>query len=359
MPKHRLALLSSCFLLACSACVVRFDVRTTVAVVTAFPTLGVPPLFPTDTGVPTSTTVPLNPPTPVHTSLPTPTPDPFSPYFVDSLRARAYPGGPIEIVQTLEQNAAYTGYAIAYPSDGLRITGLMNVPNGDGPFPVLILNHGYYDPAVYVPGNGTRNAADVFARSGYLTLASDYRGYAGSDPGENYFRTGYVVDVLNLIASVGSLPQANAESIGVWGHSMGGGVSVEVSVVNPPGVRGVLLYAAMSGDMAANYYRIAWFRGLATPGPEWPLPPESAPESYRLLSPIHHLQYVSVPIQIHHGYFDDQVPYDWSLRLNTALTQAGKDVVFHTYPTANHSFFDADWTLFMQRGVEFFDRLLK
>ena len=341
--------------LTLSACAIRFDVGATVIAVTALPPIGVPPLL-TLTPSPNSATLS---PTPSPDSTGTPTPDPFAPYFVESLRARAYDGGQIEITQTLEQNSAYTSYIIAYPSDGLRITGMMNVPAGDGPFPVLILNHGYYDPAIYIPGNGTRNAADFFARNGYLTLASDYRGYAGSDLGDDFFRTGYVVDVVNLIASVKTLPQAKADSIGVWGHSMGGGVSLAVAVINPPGLRGVVLYGAMSGDMTANYYRIAWFRGWATPGPDWPVPPEAAPESYAQLSPINYLQYVSVPIRIHHGYLDDQVPYDWSLRLDTALKLAGKDSELYNYPSAGHSFFDADWSLFMERGGEFFGEILK
>jgi dipeptidyl aminopeptidase/acylaminoacyl peptidase len=351
---HRL--LAIIIALALTACAVRFDVRATVIAVTALPPIGSPPLH-----TPTPQPLPALSPTPPHTQTPspepsfTPTPDPYSPYFVESLRSRVYPGGQIEIVSTVQQTDSYTTYSIAYPSDSLRITGLMNLPNGDGPFPVIILNHGYYDPALYVPGNGTKSAADYFARRGYLTLASDYRDYAGSDPGDDFFRTGYVVDVLNLIASVKTLPQAKADSIGVWGHSMGGGVSLAVAVINPPGLRGVVLYGAMSGDMTANYYRIAWFRGWATPGPDWPAPPEAAPEAYAQLSPINYLQYVSSPIRVHHGYLDDQVPYDWSLRLDTALKLAGKDSELYNYPNAGHSFIDADWNLFMERCGEFFE----
>lgn len=337
-----------------SACALNVSVRPTVIAITGPPTGGgPPPNSPTPTPTPTLTLTPtLTPPL-------TPTPDPFSPYFVESLRARTYEGGPIAILDTVAQTDSYTTYTIAYPSDNLRITGLMNVPNGDGPFPVAILNHGYYDEAAYVPGNGTKNAADFLARNGYLTLASDYRNHAGSASGENFFRTGYVIDVLNLIASVKTLPQAQADSIVVWGHSLGGGIALEIAVLNPPNVKGIVLYGAMSGDLTANYYRIAWFRGWATPGPDWPLPPEAAPDSYRQLSPFNYLAYVQVPIRLHHGYLDDQVPYDWSLRLATALTLAGKDSQLYNYPTANHSFYADDWALFMTRCLEFFNSVVK
>jgi dipeptidyl aminopeptidase/acylaminoacyl peptidase len=341
-----------------SAWVANVSIRATVIAITVPPPGGGPPPTQTpqpNTPTPTPSLALTQPPTPSPQPL---TPDPYSPYFVDSLRARTYEGGQIDIVDTVTQTDAYTTYSIVYPSDGLLITGLMNIPNGDGPFPVAILNHGHYDEAAYVPGNGTTTAADFLARNGYLTLASDYRNHAGSDKGDNFFRTGYVVDVLNLIASVKTLPQAKVDSIVVWGHSMGGGGSLEIAVINPPNVKGIVLYAPMSGDFTANYYRLAWFRGWATPGPDWPMPPEAAPDTYRQLSPLNYLSYIQIPIRIHHGYIDDQVPYDWSLHLQTALRLAGKDTELYNYPTANHSFYNGDWTLFMNRCLEFFNHVL-
>ena len=38
--------------------------------------------------------------------------------------------------------------------------GMLNRPKGDGPFPVVILNHGYYPLDVYQTGNGSKLAAD-------------------------------------------------------------------------------------------------------------------------------------------------------------------------------------------------------
>lgn len=90
----------------------------------------------------------------------------------------------------LKETPAFTRYAIEYSSDGFTITGYMNVPSGSGPFPVVILNHGYYDPDRYQTGNGTLAAADFLARRGYLTIASDYRVYGGSEDGQNDFRGG-------------------------------------------------------------------------------------------------------------------------------------------------------------------------
>lgn len=313
------------------------------------------------------TRTPTHPPTrlPDSTSvglpatLAAPAGDPLQPYYIDSLRARAYPGGRITLETTLEQNSAFTRYRIAYPSDGLRITGMMDLPAGPGPFPVIVLNHAYFDPAAYQTGQGTQAAADYFARHGYLTLASDYRIYGGSDAGSDPYRTGFATDVLNLIASVKSLPQAQPDHIGLWGHSMGGGIAIEVLVINPPGLRAVVLYGAMSGDIADNYRLIAQTRDNMSLGPDWAVAPDADPEAYFKLSPINYLHYATAPVQIHHGAQDLVVPPAWSLRLAQALADAGQSAAFYTYPNSGHWFQGDDWDTLLTRNLDFFDTYLK
>ena len=47
------------------------------------------------------------------------------------------------------------------PSDGLAISGILQIPSGDGPFPVILLNHGYYNRAAYCSGDGTDLIAEI------------------------------------------------------------------------------------------------------------------------------------------------------------------------------------------------------
>ena len=306
---------------------------------------------------PTATSAPTD--LPAATPTPAATDDSLQPYFVDSLRARHYDAGTITVVAPLERNTVYTRYLIAYPSDGLQITGVMNVPAGDGPFPVIILNHGYYDPAVYVSGMDTQPFADAFARRGYLTLAPDYRIYGGSSTGPDPYRTGFAVDLVNLIMAVPSLPEAQADSIGLWGHSMGGGVAIEALVINPPGLRAAVLLAPMSGDFADNYHLIVSTRGSEPLGPDWAVSPEDDPDAYEQLSPINYLGNISVPVQIHQGLSDETVPPDWSFRLAQALQDAGQNPQLYTYPGSSHVFFGAAWNDCVARTLDFFDALLK
>lgn len=315
---------------------------------------------------PTATASPRPSATPTQTPLPpsatpSPTPDPLAQFYIETLRRRSYGGdGAISVGPVLAETEAYTRYAISYPSDGLIVTGYVNVPHGDGPFPVIVLNHGYYDPGRYRTGDGTLAAADFLANRGYLTIASDYRVYAGSDGGPNDFRVGYVIDVLNLLALVDSLPQADPERIGIWGHSMGGGININVMVIDER-IDAVVLYGPMSGDMADNWRHIRdmWnseeMEQLAAVYGS----PADRPEAYHKMSAVAYLEYVNAPVQIHHGTADTQVPYDWSVRLRDELEAAGKDVTLFTYEQAPHSFGGATWALFMQRVLEFYDEHVK
>lgn len=312
---------------------------------------------------------------------PSPTPHPLAGVTIDGLRARAYPGGPVRILQTLETTETYTRYYIAYPSDGLAITGIMQIPPGDGPFPVIILNHGYHDRENYWSGSGTWMAAEYLNGRGYLTISPDYRSWGGSDWGPSLFHTGLVADVLNLVGSLSAIPQADPSRVGLWGHSMGGGIATKVLAVEPR-IRAAVLYAANSADDADLIAR--WGRGClpgetqftttCNPGEVVPaeLPPEiiaayvsaaTDPAMLRLIAPLYYLNSIAVPIQIHIGTADGQehnaTPPEWSYKLHEALQAAGADSELFVYEGQGHLFAGAAWTDMMGRAADLFDRYVK
>src|SRR5260370_13558457 len=149
---------------------------------------------------PTSMAGPTDPIIRGATVVPSPTPttaELIYPYTLEGLRHHNYQGGVIKIVSTLEQTPVYTRYLISYPSDGLTITAIMQIPaHGHAPFPVIVMNHGYFDREGYVPGDGTWRAAEYLNQHGYLTLASDYRSWGGSEVGPNRFYTGLAIVVV-------------------------------------------------------------------------------------------------------------------------------------------------------------------
>jgi len=319
------------------------------------------PVLPSVTVLPSPSWTAILPPTLTPTDTVTPTPDPYRGLTIADLVARTYGGGELRIEETLAENSYFTRYLVSYPSDGLSIFGFMNVPKGEDSFPVVIASHGYIEPEVYNTLDYTTGYADALARSGYLVIHPNLRGYRPSDDGPNLFRVGMAIDVLNLIALVksqggqhGALQLANPERIGLWGHSMGGGVSTRVMVVNP-GVRAVVLYGAMSGDEQKNYERIFNVFSEGLRGQE----ELSAPaEAFLRISPVYFLDQVQAAVSIHHGTGDTEVPPEWSLDLCERLQALAKDVECFSYPGQPHTFNGEGEQLFIQRMIDFYDRYL-
>ena len=59
--------------------------------------------------------------------------------------------------------------------------GVLNIPTGAGPFPAVVLAHGYIDPAIYVSGQGMTRERGYLASQGFVAFHVDYRNHAGSD----------------------------------------------------------------------------------------------------------------------------------------------------------------------------------
>lgn len=290
----------------------------------------------------------------------TSTPDPYADLTIDYLANRDYGGGELQIVETLQQTSLYTRYLVTYPSEGLTIYGFMDVPVADGTFPVIIAIHGYIDPAIYQTLDYTTGNADAIARAGYLVIHPNLRGYQPSDDGPNLFRVGMALDVLNLIAVLkeqaggpGALEKANAQALGLWGHSMGGGIAIRVITVSDD-VDAAVLYGAMSGDEKRNFEAIyGWSDGER--GIEELNVPEQALER---ISPIYYLDRIQAAVSIHHGGSDELVPLEWSQELCDRLQELGTSVECFTYKDQPHTLYGAAEQLFNERVVEFFDRYL-
>ena len=100
-----------------------------------------------------------------------PSPKPPHPISVQALINKKYDGRNLKLGRLLADHGAYKRYIITYRGDGLTISGVMNVPDGKGPFPVLVLNHGYIDPDTYSPGQGMRAGTGLPGAAGLRRAA--------------------------------------------------------------------------------------------------------------------------------------------------------------------------------------------
>jgi dipeptidyl aminopeptidase/acylaminoacyl peptidase len=305
--------------------------------------------------------------TPPPTSIPTLTadpsaaPDPYWKYTIDYLHSRSYGGGKLKVIETNATNSAFTRYLIRYPSDDLMNQGFMNVPNGEGNFPVIIALHGYIDPAIYNTFDYTTHYADALASAGYLVLHPNLRDYPPSDTGDNLFNVGMAIDVLNLIAIVkstggqpGPLQTADPGRIGMWGHSMGGGVTTRVLTISRD-VKAAVLYAAVGGDEARNYATASLWSKHDTGSEERAVPALELPR----ISPSYYFSSITASVSIHHSLTDPIVPVQWSMQTCEQLKALNKDVECHYYEKMPHTFERQGDKVFIQYTIQFFDRILK
>lgn len=290
---------------------------------------------------------------------PTPT-EPPHPVSLQALMDREYDGRDLTVGRQKAATDEYRQYRVSYRSGELRISGVLNVPRGSGPFPAVVLAHGYIDPDIYVNGQGMRRELDWLARRGYVTLHVDYRNHAGSDndpEADAGLRLGYTEDVINAVHALREWDgPVDDDRIGLVGRSMGGGVIYNVLTVQPGLVDAAVVFAPVSSDTVDNFER--WIRPdpgrnrLANRIIRRYGEPEENPEFWRNASPRTFFDRVSEPVLIHHGTSDDSCPIRWSRRTARALEDAGADVTLRVYRGEEHAF-GPQWPTSMRRTTRF------
>lgn len=293
------------------------------------------------------------------------------PIFVESLRTRNYPGSEIKIEETLTSGTNYHRYIASYTSDGLKIFGLYTVPFATPPengWPAIVFVHGYLDPASYTPTARYVAYQDSFARNGFITFKPDLRGHGQSEgePANASFNEGYIVDTLNLISAFKLTKLINPQAIGIWGHSMGGGIALHDLVVSQD-IKAAVIWAGVVGNyehLLERYRkRSSWLKSQSESSLARSLydnygSPSANPKFWNKIDPYAHLSSVTAPVQLHHGTLDDSVPLEFSVHFADALKAAGKTVELYEYPRSDHNLAQ-DFTLAMQRSVDFFKKYLR
>ena len=291
--------------------------------------------------------------------------------YMDSIWHRPQNGGDFTITSSRGlQGSNVEAFVVSYRSDNLKIAGLMCMPvgQGDGPWPVLLINHGHFAFNAYDTGYDTLREDLFFASNGYVTIASDYRNYAGSDKGEYQLEPGYTYDVRNLLDAIRFVAPVDAHRVGMMGHSMGGGITQEVLVNTQGQIKAATLYGSVSGDEVDNYTaRHTFWRSQAAPtdAPEGDKvtaqygTPDQIAEAYRRMSPINYLDRIDCPVAIHHSMSDPICPFAWAEKLRDAFAAKGKPVDFHTYQGQPHSFQGAGFQEYLQTNLTYFDKYVK
>ena len=298
-----------------------------------------------------------------------------SPLSVEYMRKQTYPGSDITIEQTLPSGGNYQRYTASYKSDGLNIYALLTVPDGEAPktgWPVVMFNHGYIPPAEYRTTERYIAYTDAFSRNGYIVFKSDYRGHGNSEgsPEGAYYSPAYTIDVLNAVSSIKKFKGADPNRIGMWGHSMGGSITLRSMVTTKDIKVGVIWAGVVANyyDLANNWHRARPFtpsqreQAARRPGRQTLIDTygtfEQNPAFWDSIAPISFVKDISGPVQIHHGTADAEVPVLFSERLDEALQKADKKVELYIYEGNDHNI-SGSFNVAMDRSVKFMDEYLK
>lgn len=292
----------------------------------------------------------------------------LNPLQIEAIKARSYPGSAITLEQNLGNADGYSTQIISYISDGLKIYALQATPAGNPPaagWPVIILNHGYINPAIYKTNDGSySDLIAALTRAGFVVIKPDYRGHGQSQgtPEGGHFSPVYTYDDLNLIASLKGYPLVNASRFGTLGHSLGAHTSLRVAVV--------------SGDVKATVYLsgvVGSIDDILYNWPHSPMPsdlpvavqttreqlltqygtPKTNPQFWDSVSAINYVANIAGKSQIDVSAADSVVPAAFSAKLNDALVAANKPVEYYVYPGNDHQF-SANAALAYPRIVSFF-----
>jgi len=224
-------------------------------------------------------------------------------------------------------------YRLTYWSDGLRINGFIGFPKRTDPRPAVIYNRG----GAWNTGALIGVEIVPLVESGFVAVASQYRGNGGSE-GSETFGSGDVNDVLNLIPLLQSLPQVDPTKIGMMGGSRGGMVTFlalkNEALSGADRITAAVTVGGISDLLAWADQRPAMFDALYVPliG----LRPADALSPFIDRSAIYWPELISAPLLLLHGEVDPEVSVEQSRRLYAALLRIGKPVELVTYPGDDH-----------------------
>lgn len=284
-------------------------------------------------------------------------------YSFDNLRQKEYAVSQITLGRVMAREKSYTSYLFSFKTEGRKVTGQANLPKKEGKLPVILMVRGHVESEVYFTGAGTYKAAGVFAQNGFITLAPDFLGFGGSDTTSSDIleaRFEKPVTILNLLASIKTLKQADLNNIFLWGHSNGGQITLSVLEISgksyptalwAPVTRGfpesVLTFMGPVEKMGENERtvkeRIDTF--LA----------DYDPKKYSIAEYFSNIQ---APIQLHQGTADDLVPVSWSDSFVTQMESLGKKITYYKYKGNDHNL-KQSWDQVVERDLEFFRKHLK
>lgn len=283
----------------------------------------------------------------------------------------------------LDSGGWYQARKVTYTSDGTTQTGLFALPAGDGPFPLVMLNHAGF--------GGVTNFDLVRVRElterGYAVAAATYRGedgLAGHAAGDEDVLGDEAHDILNLLECAAAQPRVDGTRVAMLGASHGSGITLSALSILPPGrVRAAALLAIPSNLLGPGVKNLAleWMRQpsrveallqmLLTPDAMAKMKtvlgvrdrnPANIPETRLELlrrSPVFFADHIATPALLYYGAEDPIAFEEDGYAIAASLQARGFEARVTVYEGQGHAIGAENAAAAFNEIYEFFDKYLK
>lgn len=244
-----------------------------------------------------------------------------------------------------------------------------------GGWPAIVFVHGYIPPSLYKTEERYVAHIHALAQSGFVVFKIDLRGHGASE-GEAtgaYQSSDYVIDTLNAYAALEHADFVNPKAIGLWGHSMAGNITMRAWAAKPT-IPAVVIWAGA----VYTYLDLAQF-GLNDTS--YRPPPTSAEQTrqtsrrremlekvgspsatsvfWQEVAPTSYLNDLKGAIELHHAIDDSVVNIGYSRGLMKLLDATSVPHELFEYPSGGHNIDNVNFTIAMQRTIDFFKKYLR
>ena len=249
------------------------------------------------------------------------------------------------------ENLADLEYIEYESRDGYKIPAYLTVPQGEAPFPLIVLPHGgpfVQETVIY------DEWAQMLANNGYMVLQPQYRGSQGY--GQKFYQDAFIDggqggykmqddkdDGALYLVERGLV---DPDRMAMFGWSYGGYAALVAASRSDQIYQCVIAGAAVTDPlMQVNYYRFQ-LRGT------------SQQEQLRMwddsISPLEEVEKVNVPMLIIHGDVDQRVPIDHANKYLKALDKVGKPYKYVELEGADHF----SNTLFYRHQIKLYESII-
>jgi dipeptidyl-peptidase 4 len=273
-------------------------------------------------------------------------------------------------VRVLEENnlEAMQKYAMPHTefikvktSDGIMIDAFMIKPLGFDPvnkYPVIGYGYGNAGSQVVVNRWGTQRGPrqDLWhrymAEQGYIIFAIDNRTTAGRGKAAKNLTYGHyakyaVLDYLEGVKYLKSLPYVDASRLGFWGWSGGGYLAAALMTKGAPHFKTAVSVAPVI-DLS-RYQTVGVER--------WMDFIEDNPKGYYETNLINYADKLEGNLLLIHGTGDENVKFGFTLQFANALIAKNKQFDMMVYPNRHHGIRDAQLHVFTKITNYFLDKL--